>query len=546
MLFNSLPFILCFLPIVIIGYYTLRYYGLLRISLSWLAIASLFFYAWWNPKYLLLLLTSIILNFIIGIAVATSPYKKLLLIIGISGNLAAIAIYKYLAFFASSFSTFSGIDVAVPDLLLPLAISFFTFQQIAYLVDTYRTGIAEKMFDRYLLFVSFFPQLIAGPIVHHREVSQQFSLLSIRSARMDQISTGLLLFSIGLAKKVIIADNLAPFASPVFSAADAGASPTFFEAWGGLTAYAFQLYFDFSGYADMAVGLAKLFGIDLPINFNSPYKSRSIIEFWRRWHITLSHFLRDYLYIPLGGSRKGSRSVNLLATMLLGGLWHGAGWNFVIWGGLHGAFLVVNHQWLLVKTYLRSSFHTVYSGVFGAHDSVVTYSMTPTAGEPPTSQNRSLPQRAFGFVFSSAPGVIATFVSVALAWAFFRAETIEGASSIIRGCFGLHGIAIPEQVFALAPGLFSSFADSSRGFSIGAFPHIKGFALILFAMALSFFAPNSNQIAQWIKNSEFRVLYPRVHLLLAALVMMIGGMLLVASLKIIAVAPDSEFLYFNF
>ena len=549
MLFNSIPFILVFLPAVLIGYYVLRYFSLFRVSLGWLAVASLFFYAWWNPKYLLLLLTSIVLNFYLGKSIANSRYKRPLLIIGISGNLAAIAVYKYLGFFASTVAQLTGAEIAVPELLLPLAISFFTFQQIAYLVDTYRTGYAEEMFDRYLLFVSFFPQLIAGPIVHHKEVAHQFSLLSVRAGRIDQVSTGLFLFSIGLAKKVLIADNLAPFANPVFSAADSGAAPTFLEAWGGLSAYTFQLYFDFSGYADMAVGLAKLFGIDLPINFNSPYKSRSIIEFWRRWHMTLSHFLRDYLYIPLGGSRRGSRSLNLLATMLLGGLWHGAGWNFIIWGGLHGAFLIVNHQWLLLKTVIRSNLRVAYGGSFTENSagSPAEKSSQPTH----ESVNRVARARTWypsylGTLFSATPGVIATFLAVSVAWAFFRAETIDGAISMLRGIFGLQGLVIPEKIYQIAPGFFSSFANASPGLALGSFPHIKGFAVIFIAMLLAFFAPNSNELAQWIRSRPGEPYQSQTRILLGLIAMTITGILFVVSLKIISTVPDSEFLYFNF
>src|SRR4029078_9582961 len=233
------------------------------------------------------------------------------------------------------------------DIILPLAISFFTFQQIDYLADLYQNKAYVPSLLKYFLFNTFFPQLIAGPIVHHGEIIPQFENKKIFQLNARNLAIGFTIFFMGLFKKVAIADNIAPIANQVFHLANIGVTPTFWEAWTGAFIYSFQLYFDFSGYSDMAIGLACLFGISLPINFNSPYKATNIIDFWRRWHITLSRFLRDYLYIPLGGHRLGSgrRYANLVITMLLGGLWHGASWTFVVWGGLHGVYLMINHGW---------------------------------------------------------------------------------------------------------------------------------------------------------------------------------------------------------
>ena len=544
MLFNSIEFILFFLPIVIIGYYTLRHFQLFRVSLGWISISSLFFYAWWNPPYLLLLAASIIANFLLGKLVADSRYRKIALTIGVSANLAAIGFYKYLGFFATSITEISGFDFSIPNLLLPLAISFFTFQQIAYLVDTYKSKQAENRFDHYLLFVTFFPQLIAGPIVHHKQVAPQFSAMPIRTIPLDQISSGLILFSIGLAKKVIIADQLAPYATPVFSAADNGIAPTFLEAWGGLLAYTFQLYFDFSGYADMAVGLAKIFGIDLPLNFNSPYKSKNIIEFWRRWHITLSHFLRDYLYIPLGGNRRGSRNLNLIVTMLLGGLWHGAGWNFVIWGGLHGAYLVVNHYWINLKAIAWERVQAAHGGSSSSAYLIRENEAQHTSKVLRTGKNQT--PEAIHNSLASLPGIVLTFFAVSIAWIFFRAESFSGAMNILAGIFGLHGLIVPSQIFNIAPGFFSSFSQASPGLAIGSFPHIQGYAVIAISMMLAFFCPNSNAIAHWLSNQEVPSASIGRAALLKTLYVIALGAILVICLKLIAYSPDSEFLYFNF
>ena len=342
MLFNSYGFLFLFLPVTLIVFFALgQRQRSKKLAMAWLVVTSLFFYAWWNPAYLGIMLGSIIFNYTVGFVLSAedSPLaKKLVLTYGIVVNLGLLGYYKYANFFVDSLNAVFGDVIFLETILLPLAISFFTFQQIAYLIDTYRGETRELNFLHYCLFVTFFPQLIAGPIVHHKEMLPQFDRDSLYSINIRRHAVGYSIFTLGLFKKVVLADGIAAYATPAFFAADSGIELTLFEAWTGALAYTLQLYFDFSGYSDMAIGLARMFGIRLPLNFNSPYKATNIVDFWRRWHMTLSRFMRDYIYIPLGGNRQGiigGRNANLMTTMLLGGLWHGAGWNFLFWGGLH-------------------------------------------------------------------------------------------------------------------------------------------------------------------------------------------------------------------
>jgi D-alanyl-lipoteichoic acid acyltransferase DltB (MBOAT superfamily) len=326
---------------------------------------------------------------------------------GLIFNLGLIIYYKYFGFLLSTVSYFSGAAYSFEAIILPLAISFFTFQQIAYLIDAYSGKTEEHSFLQYTLFVTFFPQLIAGPIVHHREMLSQFTSRRSFVINFEDMSVGLTLFSLGLFKKLMLADEMALYASPVFSAAGDGTVLGAQEAWVGSLAYTLQIYFDFSGYSDMAIGLARLFGIKLPLNFDSPYKSLNIIEFWRRWHMTLSRFLRDYVYIALGGNRNGSffRYRNLLLTMLIGGVWHGAGWTFIIWGGLHGIYLMINHGWHWFRR----------------------------------SMGQDLTQSSLlGRVLSR----LLTFLVVVLAWVFFRSDSLDTAMSMLRAMSGLNGLGI--------------------------------------------------------------------------------------------------------
>lgn len=354
MLFNSYTYILVFLPAALLVFHALRRMRLHRSSLLSLVVFSLVFYAWWNPVYLLLLVPLTLANFAIATRIARArdsqpTLARALMISGVTGNLGVLGYFKYANFFVDNVDRLLGLDWVLAAVVLPLGISFFTFQKIAFIVDSYRGKIDRYDLLEFALFVSFFPQLIAGPIVHHSEVLPQFRQ---RSPALNELfPMGLTIFVMGLAKKVLLADNAARYATPAFDAAAAGDHLGMWGAWNGVLAYTAQLYFDFSGYTDMAIGAALLFGIRLPLNFASPYKAQSIIDFWRRWHMTLSRFLRDYLYVPLGGNRHGEarRYANLLATMVLGGLWHGAAWTFVFWGALHGAYLVVNHLWRAIR-----------------------------------------------------------------------------------------------------------------------------------------------------------------------------------------------------
>jgi alginate O-acetyltransferase complex protein AlgI len=382
-----------------------------RIGIGILVASSLFFYGYWSPTYLALIGFSVLFNFFWArYMIAGYPHRRWPLIVGIIVNLGLLSYFKYTNFLLDNFDYLFGTDFQVSSIVLPLGISFFTFQQVSYLVD-YKRGLAkEHSFLNYTLFVCFFPQLVAGPIVHHAEMIPQFARSDTFRFKSQNLAIGISTFIIGLFKKVVIADTLSPYSAELF---DATGTPGLVPAWIGAIAYTLQIYFDFSGYSDMAIGLGKMFNIDIPINFNSPYKSTSITDFWRRWHMTLSRFLKDYLYIPLGGNRKGPsrRYVNLMITMVLGGLWHGAAWTFVLWGGLHGLFLCINHGWASLS-------------------------------------------RKLGFSTPKVAAWLITFVSVILAWVFFRAPTLDRAITITKGMAGINGLGdfsiFDERIILLA------------------------------------------------------------------------------------------------
>jgi len=350
MLFNSYIYIFLFLPAVVVGYFLVNRLSLPYAGKLFLIAASLFFYSWWNIKYLPLIFISVVFNYFTGkwISLQASSHsalrRKILLVFGISANLALLGFYKYADFFIANINMISGKQLTLLNIALPLAISFFTFQQIAYLVDSFRGEVKTYGLLNYSIFVTFFPQLIAGPIVHHKEMSGQFESNENRQVNWENVYAGLVIFSMGLFKKVFVADTFALWATAGF---DQAASLNFVEAWITSLSFTLQIYFDFSGYTDMAMGSARFFNIRLPENFNSPYKAINIQDFWRRWHMTLSRWLRDYLFIPLGGSRCSELKIyrNLMITFILGGLWHGAGWTFVIWGVMHGAGSAVHRIW---------------------------------------------------------------------------------------------------------------------------------------------------------------------------------------------------------
>src|SRR3984885_6155039 len=391
MLFNSYSFIFIFLPAVLFGYFLTGRFGA-QAPVIWLALASLVFYSFSNWPFVALLLASIAFNYLTGLLLISRRLRTGLrfavLTVGVSGDLIVLGIFKYAGFLTANFNAIFSTSVAV-NILLPVGISFYTFTQIAFLVDAYRGKVAHYALPHYALFVTYFPHLIAGPILHHRDMIPQFESDNAKRPNPHFILYGLIIFGIGLFKKTVFADGIQPLVAIAFNQA----SPSFDQAWIGALAYTFQLYFDFSGYSDMAIGISLMFGIFLPLNFNSPYQATSIIDFWRRWHMTLSQFLRDYLYIPLGGNRHGRllRYVNLMITMLLGGLWHGAAWTFVIWGALHGLYLCINHAW------------TNYG---------------------PSASPRLAPLAKFA-------SFALTFLAVVVAWVFFRADSIAQAQFIL-------------------------------------------------------------------------------------------------------------------
>ena len=433
MLFNSYLFLFVFLPLTLLVFFGARAVGKMAWSIPALVIASLIFYSTSGLSYLALLVCSILFNFTISqfIANGKAGWPRIFLIVGILGNLFVLGYFKYYNFFIENFSDLTGIVLTLHKIALPVGISFFTFTQLAYLVDCHKLRSSERNIVNYALFVTIFPHLIAGPIIHHAQVRPQFERLKRTPIDSAMIVTGVTMFVIGLAKKALIADNVAGVASLIFDAADGGKTITSAAAWLGTVAYTLQIYFDFSGYSDMAIGLALLFGIKLPINFNSPYKSTSIVEFWRRWHMTLSTWLRDYVYIPLGGNRGGElmRLRNVFLTMLIGGVWHGAGWTFVVWGALHGAYIVVNHL-------MRKFTPDVLSG------------------------------EGIGTVVLKRA---TTLLLVMVAWIFFRATSLDGALSVLSsfaflGDAGATPLAIqPMDYLAVAvAALIALFAPNTQ------------------------------------------------------------------------------------
>ena len=506
MLFNSFGFLFVYLPLVVAAYFWLARSGRPMLPAAWLALASLLFYAYWNPRHVLLLLLSMAVNYGCGRALmAQSERRRCWLMAGLLFDFGLLAYYKYANFLVANVDGLTGIDWHIGAIALPIGISFFTFTQVAFLVDCYRGHVAQVRWVHYVLFVSYFPHLIAGPILHHKEMMPQFAAPASRRPLASNFAIGLSIFVLGLAKKLLIADNLAPMVGPVFAP---GVQPPLLEAWLATLAYTFQLYFDFSGYSDMAIGLSRLFGVRLPVNFASPYQAGDISAFWRRWHMTLSRFLRDYLYITLGGSRHGRwlRYRNLMLTMLLGGLWHGAGWTFIVWGGLHGTYLVLHQgwsRWLATAAWRQHRCWRVAS-------------------------------------------VMLTFLCVMVAWVFFRAPDLASAGQVLAGLAGLNGIGLPQalaryQPWLAALGLHASY-DGIRWIELG------GLALPTLAAAagLAFFAPNLQEIFSHFEANIERIVHRRWTLAWqpsALWSLACAGLFLACLMNMNRVA---EFLYFQF
>jgi alginate O-acetyltransferase complex protein AlgI len=461
MIFSSYEFMLVFMPVTLAGFFLCTRIGP-RAAVAWLAAASVVFYARWNVAYVPLLLGSIAFNYCCGMLLLKRRADASVrmggwLAFAVAANLALLGYYKYANFFLNSVDALTGFDLHIAGIVLPLGISFFTFTQIAFLVDAARGKVRDSNPLNYLLFVTYFPHLIAGPIIHHAEMMPQFSRAATLRLDAQNVALGLTAFAIGLLKKVLIADSLARFATPVFATA-ALQHVSFYESWIGVLAYTLQLYFDFSGYCDMALGLSLFVGVRLPLNFNSPYQAADIADFWRRWHMTLSRFLRDYLYIPLGGNRHGvARTyLNLMITMLLGGLWHGAAWTFVVWGGLHGAYLVVHRLW---------------------------------SGLPLAKQLQG--RRAWRPVATAL-----TFVCVVVAWVFFRADSMPTATRLLGSMFDVRGMLIlPEQIKPYLGALAQTAVRSGFEFQFGSVPLIlEGVAWIAVLLPAVVLLPNTQRI----------------------------------------------------
>jgi alginate O-acetyltransferase complex protein AlgI len=455
MLFNSFIYLGVFLPITALVYFAIGVRQYHRLSIAWLVAASLLYYGWWNPAYLGLIIGSSLFNFSAGMMLGndrdySAAIRLWILRIAITANILLLCYFKYANFFVDNINWALGSEFSIDKIILPLAISFVTFQKIAYLVDAYRGETKDYNFLHFLLFVTFFPQLIAGPIVHHFEMMPQFDKDETYKPRWRNLEVGVTILVIGLFKKVVIADGIAAYARPVFLAAEAGEALSIGEAWLGATAFALQLYFDFSGYTDMAIGSARIFGIKLPINFYSPFKSLNISDFWRRWHMTLTRFITAYIYTPLSIKMARlcaahdwglqpqfwlSSAYPLMITFLLAGFWHGVGWNFLIFGFLQGAFLIGNAAWREYRKRILG--HRLKDSSF------------------------------FGRLTSRFLTIAAFIWSLV----FFNAKTTHGAMTLSAAMFGANGWS----------------------WSIGAEPLAKMVGLQIILFAIIFLLPNTQQ-----------------------------------------------------
>lgn len=490
MLFNSLGFILLFLPVTLVSYFLLLRYRFTVAARSWLLFASLFFYSWWDLRYLPLILGSILFNYTVGGLLAElggdwQRYisKRTVLFFGLASNICLLGWFKYMDFFISTVNSLTGTGIPLLHIVLPLGISFFTITQIAFLVDAFEGLVEERNLLNYALFVTFFPHLLAGPILHHSDMMPQFDRLRNKVINWKNIYLGLALFFMGLFKKVVLADTFSVWASAGFGTEQ---PLTLFPAWLASLSYTFQLYFDFSGYSDMAVAIGWMFNIQLPVNFNSPYKATGMIDFWKRWHITLTNFITTYLYTPIlraFGSITFSRSlVAVFLAMLISGFWHGAGWTFIIWGVMHGSGLVVNHFWKKKKLKMPAWL-----------------------------------------------GWLITFNFVNLSFVFFRAKTVEAALAIIKGMIGLNGIMLHKSLGKIAwlssLGFiqFGSWLDAIKGKD-------KTWIMVLIAMAIVLVCQNTQEIVKRIRPAWGWLL-----------------LLLVAAFwSLLDMSKVSEFLYFQF
>lgn len=484
MLFNSYLFLFIFLPFTFVGYFILTHQRLIVASKFWLVVASLFFYSYWDVDYLWLLLTSIFVNYGVGMLLSqratVDAKQKYILFFGILFNISLLGFFKYADFILFNLN-YLGTEFSLLHIILPLGISFFTFTQIAFLVDSFKQGVKEYSLLNYMLFVTYFPHLLAGPILHHAEMMPQFINRWNLGLRWSNVSRGLFLFSIGLFKKVIIADTFAIWANEGF---DIATELNFFEAWATSLSYTFQLYFDFSGYTDMAIGISLLFNIKLPINFNSPYKALNIQDFWRRWHITLSRFLRDYIYIPLGGNRVNTlqQHFNFLIVFLVGGFWHGAAWTFCIWGLLHGIAIILHSVWKNSK-----------------------------------------------FKMPSWLAWIITFNFINITWIFFRGKDFESIHKILSGMTNIHAIVLPKA-WAKNMHFLEQFHIKFGQWLENIPSEINVYIVIGIGFIMTLMVKNSNEMVNTFKPNKFNFIITAF----------------LFSFSVVLIARNSEFLYFRF
>ena len=531
MLFHAYEFIFLFLPISLAVFYFLIGKRT-RAAMAWLILCSLFFYGWWNPAYLPLILGSCFINYLFGRKLQQDP-SRLILTLGIGFNIALLGYFKYAVFVSGVLADVTALNWRIEDIVLPLGISFFTIQQIAYLVDAKEKRTAEHGWLEYLLFVTFFPQLIAGPIDAQSEMLPQFYRRNIRFKKIN-LAIGVTIFVLGFVKKVFIAESFADYASPMFNAASDGAVITFLEAWAGAISYTFQLYFDFSGYSDMAIGIARMFSIRLPINFDAPFRATSIIEFWKRWHMTLTRFINMYLFNPLALRASRARSVvkkslnpgndtgaflSILAvptlfSMFIAGIWHGAGWTFLVFGLLHGAYLVINHGWRLFT-------------------------------------HKAAWKKSIPLPLALATAWTLTFLCVVLSFVFFRAANIDAAWNVILGLIGADGRVVLTYSYLKILPVFEALFSSVTASDV-ALPYFAGREQIMLIaaglmivwlapsaqswMARYYLAPKHGKRARWVKKwYHWR---PSVFWALVSICGLCVGLL--------SALQPTEFLYFQF
>jgi D-alanyl-lipoteichoic acid acyltransferase DltB (MBOAT superfamily) len=544
-LFNSYEFLFVFLPVTVAGFFAL---GILSRSwaLRWIIFVSVLFYAWWRPLNVLIIAPSILINFILARALQRLANDekqfqtaRLVLLLGIAFNVAFLGYFKYVGFGVNTINDIFGTNLVLTRIILPLGISFITFQKIAFLIDVHAGRVKSFTLQDYCLFVLFFPQLIAGPIVHYREMMPQFHSVSCRFDK-ENFTVGLTLLSFGLFKKVVLADHIAAVVTPIYNQAASGAGTSLLLSWAAAIGFTLQIYFDFSGYTDMALGAARFFGVRLPQNFNSPLKASSIIDFWLRWHMTLTRFLTAYIYNPLTlwltrrWLTKGRRGLAgpsttigafayllmfpLLVTMFLSGLWHGAGYGFVVWGLIHGFYLTINHGWRLIRPQLWPD-RLTYERV-----------MHPI-------------------------GCLLTFLAVAVAMIFFRSPTITAAADLLRGLIGQNGVELPQAIYDhLGPlagwmhraGVASVAPELWSGKEFG-----ETMMWILVSMLIALALPNTLQImaryepALGVKPQTAKFAGRSISEWNASFPWAIG-VSIVAALAMLSLSGPSEFLYWQF